>query len=152
MLSPAERKTSWQLAEITGDPNPYGFQHVLGRAEWEPDALRDLLFTYVTDYLADPEAVGVIDETGFLKKGVHSAGVGRHYSGTVGRIENCQIGVFLRMPPVTAIHSSIESYICQSTGPTTVNGVGVPVFPMSAPLPPNPHWRGRCWSAHSVQA
>ena len=95
LLSPAERKTSWQLAEITGDLNPYGFQHLLGRAEWEPDLLRDLLFDYVTDYLADPEAVGVIDETGFLKKGVHSAGVNRQYSGTAGRIENCQIGVFL---------------------------------------------------------
>lgn len=95
LLSPAERKNSWQLAEITGDLNPYGFQHLLGRAEWKPDALRDLLYRYVTDYLADAEAVGVIDETGFLKKGRHSAGVARQYSGTAGRIENCQIGVFL---------------------------------------------------------
>src|SRR2546423_2299491 len=90
LLSPAERKNSWQLAEITGDPNPYGFQHLLGRADWEPDALRDRLRTYVTDYLAAPNAVGVIDETGFLKKGVHSAGVARQYSGTAGRVENCQ--------------------------------------------------------------
>src|SRR5215212_3678952 len=95
LLSPAERKNSWQLAEISGDPNPYGFQHLLGRADWNPDALRDRLRTYVTDYLADPGAVGVIDETGFLKKGRHSAGVARQYSGTAGRIENCQIGVFL---------------------------------------------------------
>jgi SRSO17 transposase len=95
LLSPAERKNSWQLAEICGDPNPYGFQHLLGRADWDPDALRDKLHTYVTDYLADRDAVGVIDETGFLKKGTHSAGVARQYSGTAGRIENCQIGVFL---------------------------------------------------------
>ena len=95
LLSPAERKNSWQLAEMSGDPNPYGFQHLLGRADWNPDALRDRLRTYVTDYLADPDAVGVIDETGFLKKGTHSAGVARQYSGTAGRIENCQIGVFL---------------------------------------------------------
>jgi len=95
LLSPAERKNSWQLAEISGDPNPYGFQHLLGRADWDPDALRDRLRTYVTDYLADPGAVGVIDETGFLKKGIHSAGVARQYSGTAGRVENCQIGVFL---------------------------------------------------------
>lgn len=95
LLSPAERKNSWQLAEISGDPNPYGFQHLLGRADWNPDALRDQLRTYVTDYLADPDAVGVIDETGFLKKGRHSAGVARQYSGTAGRVENCQIGVFL---------------------------------------------------------
>ena|SRR5690242_3861977 len=78
LLSPAERKNSWQLAEQSGDPNPYGFQHLLGRADWNPDALRDRLRTYVTDYLADPDAVGVIDETGFLKKGRHSASVARH--------------------------------------------------------------------------
>ena len=95
LLSPAERKNSWQLAEITGDVNPYGFQHLLGRADWNADALRDLLYNYVTDYLTDSQAVGVVDETGFLKKGTHSAGVARQYSGTAGRIENCQIGVFL---------------------------------------------------------
>jgi SRSO17 transposase len=95
LLSPAERKNSWQLAEISGDPNPYGFQHLLGRADWDPDALRDRLRTYVSDYLAESDAVGVIDETGFLKKGRQSAGVARQYSGTAGRIENCQIGVFL---------------------------------------------------------
>jgi SRSO17 transposase len=95
LVSPAERKTSWQLAEISGAPNPYGFQHLLGRADWDPDVLRDRLLTYVTDYLYTPDAVGVIDETGFLKKGTHSAGVARQYSGTAGRVENCQIGVFL---------------------------------------------------------
>src|SRR6476660_9637991 len=95
LLSPAERKNSWQLAESCGDPNPYGFQHLLGRADWDADILRDKLRIYVADYLAEPDAVGVIDETGFLKKGRHSAGVARQYSGTAGRIENCQIGVFL---------------------------------------------------------
>src|SRR3954452_15654980 len=95
LLSPAERKNSWQLAEQSGDPNPYGFQHLLGRADWDADVLRDKLRTYVTDYLAEPDAVGVIDETGFLKKGMHSAGVARQYSGTAGRVENCQMGVFL---------------------------------------------------------
>jgi SRSO17 transposase len=95
LLSSAERKNSWQLAEITGAPNPYGFQHLLGRADWDADALRDELRTYVIDYLEDADAVGVIDETGFLKKGTQSAGVARQYSGTAGKIENCQIGVFL---------------------------------------------------------
>lgn len=95
LLSPAERKNSWQLAEISGDPHPYGFQHLLGRAEWNPDTLRDRLRSYVTDYLHAPDAVGVIDETDFLKKSAHSAGVARQYSATAGRIENCQIGVFL---------------------------------------------------------
>jgi len=77
LLSPAERKNSWQLAEISGDSNPYGFQHLLGRADWDADVLRDRLRTYVTDYLADPDAVGVIDESGFLKNGTLSAGVAR---------------------------------------------------------------------------
>lgn len=95
LLSPAERKNSWQLAEITGASNPYGFQNLLGRAVWDADASRDLLRTYITDYLAAPDAVAVIDESGFLKKGDRSAGVARQYSGTAGKIDNCQIGVFL---------------------------------------------------------
>jgi SRSO17 transposase len=95
LLSGAERKNSWQLAEICGHANPYAFQHLLGRADWDPDALRDRLRSYITDFLADDGAIGVLDETGFLKKGHHSAGVARQYSGTAGRIENCQIGVFL---------------------------------------------------------
>jgi SRSO17 transposase len=95
LLRPAERKNSWQLAESSGDQTPYGFQHLLGRAEWDPELLRDRLRAYVTDYLHAPDAVGVIDETGLLKKGTHSAGVARQYSGTAGRIENSQIGVFL---------------------------------------------------------
>jgi SRSO17 transposase len=68
---------------------------LLGRADWQPDTLRDILRTYLTDYLTDPDAIGVIDETGFLKKGIYSVGVARQYSGTAGRIENCQMGVFL---------------------------------------------------------
>lgn len=95
LLSPAERKNGWQLAEQTGDSNPYGVQYLLGRADWEPDDLRDRLRRYVTDYLADPAAVGVLDETGFVKKGTQSVGVARQYSGTAGRVENCQVGVFL---------------------------------------------------------
>jgi SRSO17 transposase len=95
LLSPAERKNSWQLAEMKGEATPYGFQHLLRRARWDADALRDKLRCYIVDHLRDPEAVLVIDETGFLKKGRHSAGVTRQYSGTAGRIENCQIGVFL---------------------------------------------------------
>ena len=95
LVSPAERKNSWQLAEICGHQTPYGFQHLLGRAVWDAEALRDDLRTYVVDYLADPNAVGVLDETGFLKKGTQSAGVARQYSGTAGRVTNCQIGVFL---------------------------------------------------------
>ena len=95
LLSPAGRKNSWQLAEVSGAATPYGFQHLLGRAGWEADAVRDELRHYLIPHLRDPAAVLVIDETGFVKKGRHSAGVARQYSGTAGRIDNCQIGVFL---------------------------------------------------------
>ncbi len=95
LLSPVERKNSWQLAEVSGNATPYGLQHLLRRALWDPDAVRDELRRYLLEHLGDAHAVVVIDETGFLKKGQHSAGVARQYSGTAGRIENCQIGVFL---------------------------------------------------------
>ena len=78
-----------------GDATPHGFQHLLGRAVWQADPLRDALYTCVVDHLGDPEAVRVVDETGFLKKGTHSAGVARQYSGTAGKVDTCQIGVFL---------------------------------------------------------
>jgi SRSO17 transposase len=95
LMSPAERKNSWQLAEVSGDATPYAFQHLLRRALWDPEAVRDELRRYVLQHLGDPEAVLVLDETGFLKKGRHSAGVARQYSGTAGKVDNCQIGVFL---------------------------------------------------------
>jgi SRSO17 transposase len=95
LLSPVERKNSWQLAEQAGAPGPHRFQHLLGRAVWEADEVRDDLQAYVREYLADPDGVLIVDETGFLKKGEGSVGVQRQYSGTAGRIENCQIGVFL---------------------------------------------------------
>lgn len=95
LLSPAERKNGWQLAEMLGDTTPYGIQQFLYRSPFDPNALRDDLRSYVVEHLADDDAVLVVDETGFLKKGLHSAGVARQYSGTAGRVENCQIGVFL---------------------------------------------------------
>lgn len=95
LLSSVERKNTWQLAEVVGATTPYGFQHLLGRADWDADAVRDELQRYVAEYVGDPDGIVVIDETGFLKKGRMSAGVARQYSGTAGRIENAQIGVFL---------------------------------------------------------
>jgi SRSO17 transposase len=95
LLSPLERKNGWQLAEEAGDPTPYGVQHLLGRAQWDADAVRNDLCAYVVEHLGDKQAVLIVDETGFVKKGEQSVGVQRQYSGTAGRIENCQIGVFL---------------------------------------------------------
>src|SRR4028118_617070 len=95
LLAPLERKNGWQLAEAAGDPTPDGVQDFLSRMRWDADAVRDDLRAYVVEHLGDPDAVLVLDETGFLKKGDRSAGVQRQYSGTAGRIENCQVGVFL---------------------------------------------------------
>jgi len=95
LISLIERKNGWQLAEEAGEETPYGVQHLLGRAEWDAGEVRDDLRSYVIEHLGDEQAVLVVDETGFLKKGDKSAGVQRQYSGTAGRIENCQIGVFL---------------------------------------------------------
>jgi SRSO17 transposase len=94
LLSDAERKNGWQLAEDAGYQAPYGVQHLLGRADWDADRVRDDLTAYAHGHLADAQGVLIVDETGFLKKGTRSAGVHRQYSGTAGRIENCQIGVF----------------------------------------------------------
>jgi len=95
LLSQTERKNGWQLAEYLGDPTPDGVQHLLARAAWDADAVRDDLIGYAAEHLGDPDGALVVDETGFLKKGPKSCGVARQYSGTAGRIENCQIGVFL---------------------------------------------------------
>jgi SRSO17 transposase len=95
LLSEAERKNSWQVAEVCGESTPYGFQYLLNRADWDADAVRDELRTYSLQHLGDPDGVLVLAETGFLKKGRHSAGVARQYRGTVGKVDNCQIGVFL---------------------------------------------------------
>ena len=95
LLSPVERKNGWQLAEAAGDRTPDGVQEFLSRTRWDADAVRDDLQAYVVEQFGDADAVLVLDETGFLKKGKKSAGVARQYSGTAGRIENSQIGVFL---------------------------------------------------------
>src|SRR5262249_13716526 len=95
LLSPVARKNGWQLAEQAGEATPDGMQRLLSTAGWDADAVRDDLRAYAVEHLGDPAAVLVVDETGFLKKGAKSAGVQRQYSGTAGRIENCQVGVFL---------------------------------------------------------
>jgi SRSO17 transposase len=94
LLGPERRKTGWMRAEAAGDPGPWRQQALLGRAQWDADALRDRVRDYAVEVLAEPEAVLVVDETGFLKQGRSSCGVGRQYTGSAGKITNCQIGVF----------------------------------------------------------
>jgi SRSO17 transposase len=95
LLAPVERKNGWQIAEIAGDDTPTGMQQFIRAGVWDEHALRDRLREYVVEHLGEPGGVLIADETGFLKKGTKSAGVQRQYSGTAGRVENCQIGVFL---------------------------------------------------------
>ena len=95
LLGDAPRKNGWQLAEALGDATPDGVRHLLARADWDADAVRDELTRYVAEALGSPGGVLVVDETGFLKKGTKSCGVARQYTGTAGRVENAQVGVFL---------------------------------------------------------
>jgi SRSO17 transposase len=117
LLSQAERKNGWQLAEEAGNATPDSMQRLLNAAHWDEDAVRDDLVAYVREHLAAPAAILVIDETGFLKKGTKSAGVQRQYSGTAGKRENCQIGVFVTystlVPVPTQVLVDRELYLPQ---------------------------------------
>jgi SRSO17 transposase len=95
LLGNVGRKNGWQLAEHAGEATPDGMQRLLATADWDPDLVRDDLRGYLVEHLGDPGAVLVVDETGFLKKGTTSVGVQRQYSGTAGKVDNCQLGVFL---------------------------------------------------------
>ncbi len=95
LLASVERKNGWQLAEVVGDETPDRMQRLLYQDQWDADAARDVLQELVKETLGEEEGIGVVDETGFLKKGIHSVGVKRQYSGTAGKVENCQIGTFL---------------------------------------------------------
>lgn len=95
LLGQVERKNGWQLAEYAGDAGPDGMQRLLNGYRWDPDLVRDDLRGYVAEQLGDPDGVLIVDDTGFIKKGRRSAGVQRQYTGTSGKIDNCQLGVFL---------------------------------------------------------
>src|SRR5215213_1375818 len=94
LLGAERRKTGWMRAEAAGDPGPWRQQAILGRGRWDADALRDIVREYALEHLAADDAVLVVDETGFLKQGKASCGVARQYTGSAGKITNCQIGVF----------------------------------------------------------
>src|SRR5213593_2528635 len=94
LLGAERRKTGWMRAEAAGDPGPWRRQAILGRSRWDADALRDVVRDYAVETLAAPDAVLVLDETGFLKQGESSCGVARQYTGSAGKVTNCQVGVF----------------------------------------------------------
>ncbi len=95
LMASVPRKNSWQVAEAIGDRTPDATQRLLYQARWSADAARDRLQQYVIEVLGEEDGIGVVDETGFIKRGTHSVGVKRQYSGTAGKVENCQIGTFL---------------------------------------------------------
>src|SRR5207248_8367484 len=95
LLADLPRKNCWSIAEHAGDATPDGMQHLLARARWDADGVRDDLRDYVSGHLGDPGAVLVVDETGDVKKGTATAGVQRQYTGTAGKIENAQVAVYL---------------------------------------------------------
>ena len=97
LVSPVERKNGWQLAEAVGDKRPDATQRLLYKTKWDAEAVRDALQRFVIEGFRRCGRHRVVDETGFLKKGVKSAGVQRQYSGTAGKVENCQLGVFLTL-------------------------------------------------------
>jgi SRSO17 transposase len=115
LLADLPRKTCWSIAEHAGDTDPHGMQHLLNRAVWDTDGVRDDLRDYVSTHLGDADAVLVVDETGDLKKGTHTVGVQRQYTGTAGRIENAQVAVYLTYAG-TRGHAMIdrELYLPQS--------------------------------------
>jgi len=95
LLSDLPRKNCWTIAEHAGNPTPDGMQHLLARAVWDHDGVRDDVRGYLVDQLGEPDAVLVVDETGDLKKGITTVGIQRQYTGTAGRIENAQVAVYL---------------------------------------------------------
>jgi SRSO17 transposase len=150
LTSPCKRKNGWQLAEVAEESCPDGMQRLLNQAVRDADAVRDDLSQYVVEQLGETEAVLVIDETGFLKKGLKSVGVQRQYSGTAGRIENCQVGVFLAY--ATNKGSALVDRalylprICRKNGPMTSNAGEKRACLRQSSLRPSRNCHGRCWS------
>jgi SRSO17 transposase len=118
LLGDEPRKTGWMRAEAAGDPGPWRQQAILGRGDWDADALRDIVRDYIIEHLADDDAVLVIDETGFLKQGKASCGVARQYTGSAGKITNCRSESSLPTFRVMVMRSSIARCIFRRNGPT----------------------------------
>src|SRR5664280_55760 len=110
------RANCWTIAEHTGESTPDGMQHLLARAVWDDEAVRDDLRGYVVEHLGDPEAVLIIDETGDVKKGSATVGVQRQYTGTAGRVENAQVGVYL-------VYAGAGGHACSDRAPEAVPAV-----------------------------
>lgn len=139
MVSELPNKNCWTLAEHAGDTTPDAMQHLLAEAV-DDDGMRDDLRDYVVEHLGDAEATLVVDETGDLKKGVMTVGVQRQYSGTTGRIENCQVAVYLTYATTAGHGSSTVPCICRARGAVIPSAAPRPGCPPRPGSPPNPCW------------
>ena len=135
-----------------GDATPYGVQRLLSTYQWDAGLVRDDLKSYVMEHLGDAEAVLVVDETGFLKKGDKSVGVQRQYSGTAGRIENSQVGYSWPMPATREGPCWTGSCTCHRCGRRTGNGGGRPEYRQMLAFRPSPGWRSACWSGVGIRS
>src|SRR3712207_3928047 len=144
LLGPVKRKNGWQLAEHLGDARPWRTQRVLSHVLWDEEAARDLCREHVVERLGADDAVLVVDETGLVKKGAHSAGVARQYAGTAGRVENTQVGVFLAYGSrrgQSLIDRRLYLPTCPSVGPPTPSGGAPPRSPRPCRSGPSPRSR-----------
>ncbi len=138
LLSETKRKNGWTLAEVAGDGGPQGMQRLLNFYAWDAEGVRDDVRAVVAEALGDSQrGVLIVDETGFVKKGTKSAGVARQYSGTAGRIENSQVGVFAAYACLGGVGWSIGNCISRKTGSPIGTGVGLREFPMRWNSPPS---------------
>jgi SRSO17 transposase len=147
LLSDLPRKNCWTIAEHAGDASPDGIQHLLARAVWDADGVRDDVRALLVEHLGDPEAVLVVDETGDLKKGSHTVGVQRQYTGTAGKVDNAQVAVYLAYT-TDAGHGVIdrELYLPQQWL-ADPSGAGAPASPTRSGLRPSRSWPAGCSSA-----
>jgi SRSO17 transposase len=146
LLGNVGRKNSWQLAEHAGEATPDGMQRLLATADWDPDLVRDDLRAYVVEHLGDPAAVLVVDETGLLKKGTTSVGVQRQYSGTAGKVDNCQLGVFLAYASSRGrAFIDRELYLPKAWTEDRARCRAAQV-PDQVGSGPSRNWPGSCWS------
>jgi SRSO17 transposase len=146
LLGKVTRKNGWQLAEHAAERTPDGMQRLLATADWGPDHVRNDLRGYVIEHLGDAGAVLVVDETGFLKKGTTSVGVQRQYSGTAGKVDNCQLGVFLAYAsPRGRAFIDRELYLPErwTDDPPRCRAARVPE---QVEFRTKPSWPGSCWS------
>jgi FOG: Transposase len=141
LLAPIERKNGWTIAEYVGEKEPKAMQRFLNLTSWDADDLRDLNLDYVIENLGDPDGILIADPTGFAKKGKKSAGVQRQYSGTLGRVDNCQIGTFLALVNPTGDRVLIdrELYIPEKTWFGDRPAATRPRSPPTWGSPPDPH-------------